>query len=113
MTRIRLAPSGAGVTLIEFDETFDYPSEVYRLAPEHSTITRIYRDKHHAVSDIALGRDGWTYLAGVQRRVRSGLPVPGKVRILGARTTRHGWRTRSTTAPRRIVFSWQPPPMGG
>ena len=82
MTRIRLAPSGAGLTLIEFDETFDYPSEVYRLAPEHNTISRIYRDKRHAVSDIALGRDGWTYLAGVQTQGTIRLPVPGKVRIL-------------------------------
>lgn len=82
MTRIRLAPSGSGLALIEFDDTFDYPSEVYRLAVAQSTITRIYRDKNHAVSDVAIGREGWTYLAGVQTRGSIRLPVPGKVRIL-------------------------------
>lgn len=85
MTRMRMAPSGSGLALIEFDETFDYPSEVYRLGAGKTTIDRIYRDKRHAVTDIALTADGWTYLAGVQTPGAIRLPVPGKVRILRSR----------------------------
>lgn len=82
MTRIRLAPTGKGIALIEFDEGFDYPSEVYRIGVNEPAVTRIYRDKRHAVTDLALTKDGWTYLAGVQTPGAVRLPVPGKVRIL-------------------------------
>ncbi len=82
MTRIRLAPTGAGLSLIEFDEGFDYPSEVYKMGTGQTQPRRIYRDKQHAVTDVAIGRDGWVYVAGPQTPGTVRLPVPGKVRIL-------------------------------
>ena len=85
MTRIRMAPSGAGVALIEFEDTFEYPSEVYKLGLGQTQISRIYRDKQHAVTDVAVTRDGWVYLAGVVTPGAIRLPVPGKVRILRGR----------------------------
>ena len=82
MTRLRLAPSGGGLALIEFDESFEYPSEVYRLGAGEKEIRRLYRHKEHAVTDMAMTPDGWSYLAGVQTPGTIRLPVPGKVKIL-------------------------------
>ena len=82
MTRLRLAPYGGGLALIEFDETFEYPSEVFRLGAGENQIRRVYRNKEHAVTDMAIAPDGWSYLAGIQTPGTVRLPVPGKVRIL-------------------------------
>jgi hypothetical protein len=82
MTRVRMAPNGAGLALIEFDEGFDYPSEVYLMGVGKAEIRRLYRDKQHAVTDLVVMRDGWMYLAGVQTTGTVRLPLPGKVRIL-------------------------------
>jgi hypothetical protein len=47
------------------------------------TITRIYRDKRHAVTDLAIRANGEAYLGGVEPQgVGVRLPIPGKVRIL-------------------------------
>jgi hypothetical protein len=81
MTRVRLAPNGKGLALIEFDESFDYPSEVYRMGVSESTVARIYRDKHHAVSDLAMSPQ-WTYLAGTVTQGSVRLPLPGKLKML-------------------------------
>ena len=85
MTRLRLAPPGGGLALIEFDESFEYPSEVYRLDAGDKEIRRVYRHKEHAVTDMAMAPDGWSYLAGVQTPGTIRLPVPGKVKILRSR----------------------------
>ena len=85
MTRVRMATNGAGLALIEFDEGFDYPSEVYLMGLGQTQIRRLYRDKRHAVTDMAITPDGWTHLAGVQTTGTVRLPVPGKVRILRSR----------------------------
>jgi hypothetical protein len=85
MTRLRMRPDGAGLALIEFDETFDYPSEVFLMGKGEKEIRRVYRQKDHAVTDIAITSDGSTYLAGVQTPGAIRLPVPGKVRILRSR----------------------------
>lgn len=90
MTRVRLAPSGAGLALIEFEETFDYPSEVYKLSPGNAPIRQIYRNKQHAVTDVGIGRDNWVYLAGVETPGTVRLPVPGKVKILRSQDGQ-GW----------------------
>jgi hypothetical protein len=82
MTRVRTTRDGSGLALIEFDETFDYPSEVYRIQSGDNQIRRIYRDKQHAVTDLMIDRSGWMYLAGVQTPGAVRLPVPGKLRML-------------------------------
>ncbi len=82
MTRLRMTPNGSGLALIEFDESFDYPSEVYRMGVGEKEIRRIYRHKEHAVTDMAITPEGWSYLAGIQTSGTVRLPLPGKVRIL-------------------------------
>ena len=87
VSRVRTPPAGngSGLALVEFDESFDYPSEIYRMGAGQASAARIFRDKQHAVTDLAITADGWTVLAGVQTTGTVRLPVPGKVRIKRSR----------------------------
>jgi hypothetical protein len=85
LTRVRTAPDGAGLALIEFDESFEYPSEIYELGAGQKDVRRVYREQRHAVTDLALARDGWVYLAGVEVPGALRLPVPGRLHIVRTR----------------------------
>lgn len=83
VSKVRTPPggNGSGLALVEFDESFDYPSEIYRMGVGQASAARVFRDKEHAITDLTLTADGWTFLAGVQTTGAVRLPVPGKVRI--------------------------------
>lgn len=85
LTRLRMAPNGRGVSIVEFDPGFDWPSEVYGMGVGEATVRRIYREKSHFVTDAAFGRDGWLYLAGVEVSGSVRLPLPAKVKIVRTR----------------------------
>ena len=82
LTRVRLRPDLTGIALVEYRETFDFPSEVYQLDFPRDKTASVYRRKDRAITDIAIaGRDvflGGIETTGLLRRT----PVPGKVRIL-------------------------------
>lgn len=82
MTRLRLGPDGSGLAVLEFDPGFEWPSEVFGMGVGATTVARVYRDKHLAVTDAAIGSDGWSYLAGVEVEGTMRLPVPTKVKIV-------------------------------
>jgi hypothetical protein len=79
---VRLRPDLTGIALVEYRETFDFPSEVYELDFPRDKTASVYRRKDRAITDIAIaGRDvflGGIETTGLLRRT----PVPGKVRIL-------------------------------
>lgn len=79
-TRLAFLPSGVGLLLFEFQDTFDYPSEVYRLGAGKSD--RVFRAKDFAVSDVVWDTEGRAYLGGnlPASSVRS-IPIPGRVRV--------------------------------
>ena len=87
VSRVRTPPggNGSGLALVEFDESFDYPSEIYRMGVGQASAARMFRDKQHAITDLTLTTGGWTFLAGVQTTGAVRLPVPGKVRIKRSR----------------------------
>jgi photosystem II stability/assembly factor-like uncharacterized protein len=83
ITRVRLAADGRGLALIEFTRPFDWPSEVFSLNWKGGRSERVFRRADRAVTDLALARDGWAYLAAVEpvgQKIR--LPVPGKIHVL-------------------------------
>jgi hypothetical protein len=84
ITRVRLGASGAGVGLIEYADSFKYPSEVYQIAWKTGKNTTVFRDKRYGVSDVWLTPGGAVYLAGVEfpGEVRS--VSPGKVKVFGS-----------------------------
>ena len=82
ITKIRLSPNGTGLGLIEYNDSFKYASEVYKIDWKTGKFGTIFRDKKYAISDVWLSSDGKVYLAGAEfpGEVRS--VAPGKVRVL-------------------------------
>lgn len=80
ITRVRLAPDGNGLGLIEYADSFRYPSETYRIEWKTGKNTTIFRDKRYGITDVWLTA-GAAYLAGVEfpGEVRS--VSPGKVKV--------------------------------
>jgi hypothetical protein len=74
--------SNRGLLLLEFDEFFTYPSEVYTVNLNSGSIERCFRRKDFAVTDLAVVPDGTAFLVGFQPPgLLARTPVPGKVRI--------------------------------
>lgn len=83
--RVALEPNGLGFLIFQFDDLFDWRSEVYRLTGGGKT-SRVYREKDRVVTDVLIHKkSGAAYLAVVEP-VSSlpGLPIPGRVHLLRA-----------------------------
>ena len=80
IVRVRFRPDATGLGLIEYGQSFRYPSEVYSVVAGISRT--VYRDAKFAVTDIWLANDGTAYLAGVQLRGTLRSLIPAKVQVL-------------------------------
>jgi photosystem II stability/assembly factor-like uncharacterized protein len=85
ISRIRFGPAGKGLGLIEYSNSFRYPSEAYKIDWVTGTSATVYRDRRFAISDIWLTPDGTAYLAGVVVTGQVRNVVPGKVKVLRSR----------------------------
>lgn len=86
VTRVRLAEDGRGLGLVEFSESFNWFSEVFRLDWRTGKSERCFRRADRDVTDVALIAGGPAYLAAVEPpsdKVR--LPIPGKLKVLRSR----------------------------
>jgi len=71
-----------GLAIISFGESFEWPSEVYRMDLDEHKSERIYREKNRRVVDSALF-PGRAYLAAIEPPGKlNTLPIPGKVKML-------------------------------
>ncbi len=79
---VHLARDGNGLVLFEFRNTFEWPSEAYRIDLRTGKSTRAFREKDRLLTDCAVFPEGRAMLAGVER-VGQGtyLPVPTKLRM--------------------------------
>src|SRR2546425_6458997 len=83
VTRVRLSLAGFGLGLIEFNESFDFPSEVFRIDWTTGKSERVYREKNRLITDVAMAPTGPAYLAGIEKLDRlSDSPIPGKLKML-------------------------------
>jgi photosystem II stability/assembly factor-like uncharacterized protein len=81
LTQIVFGPSG-GLTVMEFVDAFDYPSEVLRLDFQNGKTQRSFREPDRAVKDVAIDKLGRGLLAAIERKGQMGhLPIPGRLRI--------------------------------
>ena len=85
ITRIRFGPQGLGLGLLEYSDSFQFPSDVYRLRWPTGASERVYRDKQFAVSDVCVTPDGTGYLSGIAVSGELRSVVPGRVRVLKSR----------------------------
>ncbi len=83
ITRIRFLPNGQGLALFEFQDEFDYPSELMRLDLMTGKSEPVFRRRDRAITDIALLPDGTAFAVGFEPPGRlHGLPIPGKLKVL-------------------------------
>jgi len=111
LTRLRLRADGIGLNLIEFEDLFDFPSEVYRVDMRTGDSPRLFREAERAISDIWLLPDGRFLLAGIaspgkMRRT----PVPAAVKMI-AGTGPGDWQELKVdykAEARRVGLALQP-----
>jgi photosystem II stability/assembly factor-like uncharacterized protein len=90
ISAIRATPAGQGLLLVEFDDYFTFPSELYVIGSDTQDPSLTLRRKDIAITDI-LATPSF-YVAGFQppgALFRS--PIPGKVRILHS-VDRKSWK---------------------
>jgi hypothetical protein len=81
ITRVRFGPSGPGLGLIEYGDSFRVPSEVYKLDRNTGKNQTVFRDKRYAITDVWLTTDGTAYLAGIELAGQVRSVSPGKVKV--------------------------------
>jgi hypothetical protein len=84
ISQLRLSPEGFGFALLEYDETFAYPSELLFVTWRNGKSSSVYRDKQRRITDVGLGGvKGPIYIAGIEQAgLLTQTPIPGKVKIL-------------------------------
>jgi hypothetical protein len=84
LTRLVLA-GREGLGILEFDNTFPWPSEVYRFFAGAGKSERVFREKGHLVTDaLWTSESAWLGAVQLPYEVR-GAPIPGRVKILRAK----------------------------
>jgi hypothetical protein len=74
-----------GLDVMEFQDSFEVPSEVYRLDLTTGKSVSVFREKDRHVTDAAVFADGRGFLAAVEPPGRlNSLPIPGKVKMLSS-----------------------------
>jgi hypothetical protein len=80
--RIRLSGPGKGLELVQYGETFRYPSEILTFDTREDANHTVYRDTKFSVSDLWLASDGTAYLSGTAVRGKMRGIIPERVRVL-------------------------------
>ena len=83
VTRMSLSPDGRGLALVEFTDSFDFPSEVHALNLLTGANNVVFRRKDRAVLDVTVVPAGRGYLAAIEPPGSLyHLPVPGRLKML-------------------------------
>jgi hypothetical protein len=81
ISRFRFAANGTGLGLMEFGDSFKYPSEVYQLDWTSGKNHTVFRDKRYAITDVWLTSEGTAYIAGIEVAGQVRSVSPGKVKV--------------------------------
>jgi hypothetical protein len=83
ITRTCFLPDGRGLGLIEFTDTFKWPSEVHLLNGKTGKSGIVYNATDREITDVLLQPSGTAYLAGVEVEGKlQHSPIPRKVVVL-------------------------------
>jgi hypothetical protein len=83
ITRGSFLPDGRGLGLIEFADTFKWPSEVHLIDGTTGKSSIVYNATDRAITDVLLLPSGTAYLAGVEVLGKlQHTPIPRKLKIL-------------------------------
>jgi hypothetical protein len=82
MSQLSLGRDYRGLALLEFENYFDYPSEIYTLSLRTGKSEQSLRRKDFAATDLVVLPNGSAFVAGFRPGgLLARTPVPGKVRI--------------------------------
>lgn len=86
IARLRMTANGAGLALVRFTNSFEWPSEVFRFNLREDITERVYREKNRSITDVAVLDDGTAFLAGFEPPGQlPQSPIPGKLVVLRSR----------------------------
>ena len=85
IARSRFSPPHFGLGLIEHDQSFQYPSEVFRIEWPSGKNQIVYQDEHFFISDVWVTPGGVYYLAGIEIASKLRNVVPQKAKVLMSR----------------------------
>jgi hypothetical protein len=85
VSRILVDPAGFAVVLIQFGDTFEFPAEVSQIDFKTGKMSPVYRNKEHAVTDVAYVPNRSIVAAGTLPFGLRSLQLPGKVVIREAK----------------------------
>ncbi|MCS7025586.1 MAG: hypothetical protein NZV14_12370 [Bryobacteraceae bacterium] len=95
INRVKYSRGGRGLSLVEFHDAFEYPSEVFAINLRNGQSERVYREKEIAITDIALTHsEGFGVLAGICVPVDPAQDETGRVVILSSEDLKQ-WRLES------------------
>lgn len=89
ISRVRYSRDGRGLSLLEFHDAFEYPSEVFAISLKTGKSERVYREKDRAVTDIALTSSGTGLLAAVEVPTDPASDDRGVVHLLSSEDLQH------------------------
>lgn len=85
VTALRMRPEGgSAAALLEYFHTFETPAEVLLINFKSGKSRSIFREKTNVVTDILIGPNGATVVAGLEAAGLRTLPIPQKVRFMQA-----------------------------
>jgi hypothetical protein len=74
-----------GLALFQFNDSFEWPSEVNRMELSKGTSSRVFREKNRRVTDLLLFPGPQVFLAAVEPTGKlNTTPIPGKVKMLSS-----------------------------
>jgi photosystem II stability/assembly factor-like uncharacterized protein len=83
VSQVLFSPSGTALSLIEFDQAFEWPSEVFLIDMRTGKSERVFREKDRAVTGMLIDLLQTGYLAAIEcTGTLHRSPIPGKLHIL-------------------------------
>jgi hypothetical protein len=92
VSQVLMSPLGDALSLIEFDEAFEWPSEVFHIDMRTGKSARVFRERDRLITGMLLDKTGAGYLAAIECTAalhRS--PIPGKLHIFHSNSLKQ-WR---------------------
>ncbi len=79
----KMGPDQIGLTLVNFSNGFEYPAELHYFEWPNGGMHRVYREKRHAITDIAIPERGPVYFVAVEPTGQLyWSPIPGRLRVM-------------------------------
>ncbi|MEN6604700.1 MAG: YCF48-related protein, partial [Bryobacteraceae bacterium] len=82
---LRISRAASALSVFEFDDSFEYASEVFRVDLRTGKSWRVFREKDRMATDVYEDGEGTAYIAAIEcaGKLRRS-PIPGKLKIFSS-----------------------------